>query len=187
MTMNNQLFITISNLHWLNNDSVKDLCSHGKVAITFNNEEINELKNEEFTTSAMVLELMRTCFSDFDSKSKTNYLIPHCGHSMFSVKDDVNKVLILGCDNGFSWDIKHDKDEVIHVYKGQEVIMSNSAWMNQILLLVNQVEAFYKDVKKEPSNEDELGYRAFWNEWELLKRKIFNTLTSNIGKYQEKC
>ncbi|MDD3647323.1 MAG: hypothetical protein PHS44_02380 [Candidatus Dojkabacteria bacterium] len=170
--MDNKLLIEIFNLHWLKGDSLHDLCLHGNARIVFGKFLVEEVDNKEWSVSTMVLELMRTCFVDFYPKENINFLIPCCGHSMYEDENDPSKVIILGCNNGFSWDIKHKYEQVVHEFKKEKIIMKTRDWFKQVLFLVEIIEKEYAKVKKEPSQDALSGYNAFWREWNYLKKKV---------------
>jgi hypothetical protein len=105
--MTNQEFeIRILRQHWIKDDGLDDktdLCSHGVLYLKIG----NEILSHSWCISVSGLYLLRTLKQDYSIGDFDNYLVPCCGHFMIP-NDEIDYVLICGCNNGIDWNVKHE-------------------------------------------------------------------------------
>lgn len=163
--------IKIKKLYWIEGrqDNKEDLCLHGDLEIRLNDQVIKYSP----TVSATGLRLLRSLFNDHHG-SEGKQLFPCCGNTML-VNGDLDKVEIMGCDNGLNWSIIH-KDGLV-IIEADENLRTSCYYLQYkkvVLDFVNQVESFYKKSGEKilpVDGMDRNGYLAFWMEWEELKEK----------------
>ena len=84
-------------LHWLNRveDNPNDLCAHGSVAITIDEQRF--VPEDEYCVSAAAVYLLRTLDEGYEKSDQDEQLIPHCGHSMFEVENSDLENCLKSC------------------------------------------------------------------------------------------
>lgn len=163
--------IKIKKLYWIDEseDNQEDLCLHGDLEIRLNDEIIKYSP----TVSAAGLRLLRSLFDDHQG-GKGKHLFPCCGNTMIA-NEELDKVEIIGCDEGLDWSVSH-KDGLVTV-KADENIKTTYYYLQykkEVLDFIKEVENFYKKAGKRILPEDKMereGYLAFWREWEDLKER----------------
>lgn len=163
--------IRIKKLYWIdgNENNREDLCLHGDLEIRLNDEVIKYSP----TVSAAGLRLLRSLFDDHQGE-KGKHLFPCCGNTMIA-NEDLDKVEIIGCDQGLDWSVRH-KDGLVTVKadKNTETTIYYLQYKKEVSSFIKEVENFYKKAGKRilPENKiDREGYLAFWREWEDLKER----------------
>lgn len=163
--------IKIKKLYWIDGseNNREDLCLHGDLEIRLNDKVIKYSP----TVSAAGLRLLRSLFDDHQG-GKGNHLFPCCGNTMIA-NEELDKVEIIGCDEGLDWSVSH-KDGFVTV-KADENIKTTYYYLQykkEVLNFIKEVKNFYKKAGERILPEDKMeseGYLAFWREWEDLKEK----------------
>ena len=161
-------------LHWLNRveDNPNDLCAHGSVAITIDEQRF--VPEDEYCVSAAAVYLLRTLDEGYEKSDQDEQLIPHCGHSMFEVENS-DDVMIIGCPHGYDFLVQRVGEMVRLEFEDGEVFqVSSSDWEKAVCAFSDSVEKLYDDsAAKEPSDEvSQAGYDAFRGEWKR-RREMF--------------
>lgn len=165
--------IKIKKLYWIDGsqDNKEDLCLHGDLEIRVN----NEIVEYSPTVSATGLRLLRSLFTDHHG-GKGEHLFPCCGNTMIA-NEKLDKVEIIGCDQGLDWSISHkDGFVTIKVDENMKTTYYYLQYRKEVLSFIKEVEKFYKKAGKRVLPEDKMdreGYLAFWREWEDLKERTF--------------
>ncbi|OOO69918.1 hypothetical protein BS638_00605 [Clostridium tepidum] len=163
--------IKIKKLYWIDGseNNREDLCLHGDLEIRLNDKVIKYSP----TVSAAGLRLLRSLFDDHQG-GKGNHLFPCCGNTMIA-NEELDKVEIIGCDEGLDWSVSH-KDGFVTV-KADENIKTTYYYLQykkEVLNFIKEVKNFYKKAGERILPEDKMeseGYLAFWREWEDLKER----------------
>ena len=163
--------IKINKLYWIDKseNNREDLCLHGDLEIL--------LKNQIFqyspTVSAAGLKLLRSLM-DNHLGGIGDHLFPCCGNTLIG-NESLDKVDIIGCDQGLDWSVSH-KDGLVMIKTDEqlEFTIGYLQYKNEISNFAKAIEYFYKNALERILPEDIMdreGYLAFWNEWEGLKKK----------------
>ncbi len=166
--------ISITDHRWIldNPDDPHDLCSHGTVSVRLGSRVLAE---DECTTSAGGLKLLRSLTEDHPLGECNGQIIPHCGHGMY-LQEGSRDVLLLGCNAGIDFGVHHDGDVVVlEMENGERIVLDRGEYEWAVLEFVDAVERFYArcSSKKLPDDKvDRQGYKAFWKEWKRRKREI---------------
>jgi len=162
------LEIRFSDLHWLEGqDDRTDLCVHGTAYVRIGTDVVCE--DPDLAVGAAALNLLRTLREEHAMSGSRDYLVPHCGHSMFAL-DGGENVVVLNCGHGADWTVRHAADgTIVHTSeRGHEARIRRGDYEKMVFALADQVEAFYRDSapKALPGDRaDREGYEAFWREW----------------------
>jgi len=164
--------IEIENLEWINGskDDPEDLCLHGKVVAY-----IGKVKLEyDATVSATALYLLKTLTEDHIINTD-NQMLPCCGF-FYIPNEELDNVVISGCDNGIDWSVIHDGDNVIlELDDGTKESVFIEDYREAVYDFADKVEAFYKSCSPKVIPKDDFerdGYLAFWNEWHRRRGMI---------------
>ena len=163
--------IKIKKLYWIDGsqDNKEDLCLHGDLEIRVN----DQIVEYSPTVSATGLRLLRSLFNDHE-EGKGEHLFPCCGNTMLE-NEQINRVEIIGCDQGLDWSVKHEAGLVtIEADENSKTTYYYLQYKKEVLNFIKQVENFYKEAGERILPEDEMdreGYLAFWKEWKSLKDK----------------
>lgn len=163
--------IRIKKLYWIDGsqDNKEDLCLHGDLEIRLN----DQIVQYSPTVSVAGLRLLRSLFEDHQGGSGEQ-LFPCCGNTMLA-NEQVNRVEILGCDQGLDWSIKHEAGLVTIEADGNlKTTYYYLQYKKEVLNFIKQIEGFYKKAGERILPEDEIdreGYLAFWKEWKDSKEK----------------
>ncbi len=173
------IFLEMINPRWSNpeNGGVEDQCVHGEILFQINNTTFANLQDGELSPVTAALYLMRsierehTLTDSITSGSKVN-IFPHCGFTVW-VQD--NKLLIMGCDNGVNFEIKHLNGVVVVVDKNGTIkTISESEWKYAVRKFAEQISKFYETESPKEYIEDTTdreGWEMFWKEFhERLSR-----------------
>lgn len=162
------LEIRFTDLHWLEDmDETTDLCAHGSAFVRIGGDVV--CGDLDTAVGAAALNLLRTLQDEHIGAGGQDCLLPHCGHSMFAERGG-DSVVILNCDNGADWTVRHGDDgTIIHESgRGRKVRVGRDNYRELVFALADQVEAFYRaSAPKALPNDraDREGYEAFWREW----------------------
>jgi len=171
--MENIFEFHLLNIHWFDdNISTEDLCAHGKVFIKINNEIISDNNSKDWTLTVTGLYLLRSLNNNYEPYMYNGFLLPCCGFDFWL--DDNDKVFFTGCNDGIDMFIEHNEDKNVKIktLNGVETIINKSEFANIIYKFISEIEAFYlNNEKRKPNKENEEGYKAFWDEWNYLKRE----------------
>lgn len=163
--------IKIKKLYWIDGsqDNKEDLCLHGDLQIRLN----DQIVQYSPTVSATGLRLLRSLFEDHQG-GNGEQLFPCCGNTMLANKQ-VNRVEIIGCDQGLDWSVKHEAGLVtIEADENLKTTYYYLQYKKEVLNFTKQIEDFYKKAGERILPEDEMdreGYLAFWKEWRNLRDK----------------
>lgn len=172
------IFLKMVNPHWSNpeNGGVEDQCVHGEILFQINKTTFANSQDGELSSVTAALYLLRsierehTLTNSITSDSTAN-IFPHCG---FTVWVHENKLLMMGCDNGVNFEIKHLNGVVVVDKNGTTETISKSEWKYAERNFAEQILSFYKSEKPKEYIEDSLdreGWEMFWKEFnERLSR-----------------
>lgn len=170
--------IRILRQHWIKDDGrfdEFDRCSHGEVNIRIGSEELSSTETGALSLSSAALFLMRTLDQDCGFQEYSNYLVPCCGHAIFSDEDGENLVVIPGCNHGLDWKVKHIENVVeLETENGTTARLSFDKYKEAILAFVDDVEDFYGDPGKKSlmdDKDDDEAFARFWQEWYARKNR----------------
>lgn len=164
--------------HWVRDDDqydAYDLCSHGEILITINDETVADSLSGSFCLSAAALHLMRTIDANYKAGDFYNFLIPCCGHFMV-VDENHQDVNIYGCPYGIDLTIMHNDDTVqIKSEKAITAELPIDSYEKIVLAFVLDVEGFYgnpvdKILPNDPA--DQAAFHLFWQEWKRRKTTL---------------
>lgn len=158
-------------------DPTRDLCAHGGVFLKIGDNVISDGIDTDWTVSAACYRLLKTIKDDHYPNLETSYdfLIPHCGHTMWAVGESNDELLVTGCDIGIDWTITHKQDVVIHTFSENEVIeVPLSEWRKAVYEFSDEVSRFYElsDPKIVDDDFDRKGFALFMSEWKRLRTEI---------------
>ena len=162
--------IEIKRLYWIKEteDYPNDLCLHGDVVINL----CNKRSEESCCASAAALYLLKAIEEDHIPKSG-NQLFPCCGHFIIA-NEHLDKVEILGCNNGLDWSIIHKNDIVNFVTESNTAEhMHIEDYKTVVFNFADAIEKYYLNCTQKNIPQDKFekdGYIAFWNEWH--KRRL---------------
>ena len=163
------------NLYWhYAADPSRDLCAHGGVFLKIGDKLVSDGTETDWTLSAAVYRLLRTIKEDHHPNIEKSYdfLIPHCGHTMWAVGDSNDELLVTGCDIGIDWTVTHKHNFVTHTFSENEVIeVPLSEWRQAVYKFSDEVSKFYElsDPKIVDDDFDRKGFELFNSEWKRLK------------------
>lgn len=176
--MNSENFeFKLLSLYWLENMNEElDLCAHGKLFVKIGDEIICDENTFEITVSSTALYLMRTLEENYKKDDYASQLLPCCGFNFFAENENDDFVNIVGCPSGIDWTITHtDNKKIKHVTeKGNEAELEFEIYKQLVLEFADKIEAFYRKSKQKVIVENDynkIGYSAFWNEWNTLRKK----------------
>ncbi len=161
------LSITPCNLRWLETEiESHDLCCHGGVTISTAGSVLVDQANANWTLSAAALYLLRTLEADHVVEPKVcDHMFPCCGHVFIPVENG-GGVVVVGCPNGFDFDVRHCADGVRLRFEGaDEVLVPEAEWRSAVIRFADIIERFYASSDEKTPQVDADGYRAFWLEW----------------------
>lgn len=160
-----KFLIDATDLCWIDEsaDDADDLCLHGHAIVYIGNERLEF----DATVSATALYLLKTLTEEHIIHTGIQ-MLPCCGH--FYIPDGkLENVVILGCDRGIDWTVKHSgKDVILILESGTEITITLDEYRQEVYKFADKIEDYYKlcSPKNVPSDEFERnGYIAFWNEW----------------------
>ena len=154
-----------------NNDT--DLCSHGKIYLRINSQEILTESDDDWTVSTSALLLLRTLFQDYDEPQ----LILHCG-----------MLLLLSCPISITWLVEH-KGKKVCIDKVRKNPTTNTSdtiefpnasvelelreYAFAIWNFSEDVVDFFRKEKERKffDDHDKIGYERFWIELNELRSK----------------
>lgn len=179
--------IELKKIHWLDNygehDNL-DLCAHGKIHVTINNETIvdnSDLSNDWWSLTATSLHLLRTLEMNHTSEKPVgDCLIPGEGHHIDHHKNNplVHIETAFPMVKGRNWWVFHENNEVkLVTQSSKETIIPFEHYKNEVLCFVDKIQDFYKKSKPKTLPEDEYdkeGYLKLWKEWETRRNKHNN-------------
>jgi hypothetical protein len=168
------MVLLLYNLHWLEHTPQQsDLCAHGQVTVQIATQQLATPLDGDWCVSAGAIYLLRTLAADHTAEHPVGeHLIPHCGHSMFS-QTGSDDVLILGCSQGVTWEVQHQRDHVlVRTTEGAEERLPAHHWQQAVLTFVDAVAQFYAaSLPKVPADTYEAaGYAAFQAEWQRRRQ-----------------
>lgn len=170
--------IKILRQHWISDDGKydpADHCSHGEVFVRIGEEVISERESGLWTLSAMGLYLLRSLDSKYVHDAENNPFVPCCGFSLYPDEVNPRKVHIIGCPNGYNWNIRYEDDSVLfESEKGSKGRLSMESYKSLVRNLVSEIEGFYGNPAHKTLPEDAYdrkGFLQFWAEWRYLKEK----------------
>ncbi len=169
------LSIIPHNLHWLSEPFEKDLCAHGGITVSLDDQVLVDQAAEDWSLSAAALMLLRTISRDHASDERVGeHLVPCCGHAMYT-QDGSADVLIVECNNGVDWEVRHQDGVVeLRFENGTEVTVSTREWRGAVLEFADAIAAFYDaSAAKQPADELEAeGFEAFRVEWARRREAV---------------
>lgn len=178
------LTIELKKIHWLENygdEDNLDLCAHGKVCVTIKEEVVADNSsdpNDWWSLTAMALHLLRTLELNHTPESLVgDCLVPGEGHHIDHHQGNpiVHIETAYPMVEGKNWWVIHEGSEVRLITESNlESVIPFEEYKKEVLVFVDQVEAFYKSSKPKtlPSDDyDKVGYLKLWNEWELRRNK----------------
>jgi len=176
--------IELKKIHWLENygeEDNLDLCAHGKVCVTINEEIIadnSDDPNDWWSLTATALHLLRTLELNHTSVNPVgDCLIPGEGHHIDHHKNDpiVHIETVYPMVDGRNWWVIHEDNKVKLVTESsKETIISFEHYKSEVLYFVDKVHDFYKTSKPKTLPEDKYdreGYLKLWKEWEMRRNK----------------
>ncbi len=163
--------IRVDNLQWIDGkkDDPFDLCLHGDAVATIG----ERVLKYHATVSATALYLLKTLTEDHIIY-EDNQMLPCCGFSLFP-NEAADNVVIIGCDNGIDWTVKHEGEEVVLILEdGTAERVPFAAYEKEVYAFADEIEAYYRSCSPKQVSEDpweEKGYTAFWKEWHRRRGK----------------
>lgn len=163
--------ILYEDFQWLDGtpDNPEDLCLHGMVSVLVGAESFAY----PCCVSAAALRILKTLTENHEGTNSGEQMLPCCGHSMIA-NDAMDSVIIIGCDNGIDWAVRHEKDGVrLITATGRQALIDSTLYLKEVLRFADAVESFYKNSSPKvlPENDIDLGgYQAFWKEWHRRKK-----------------
>lgn len=157
--------IDATDLCWIDGskDDPEDLCLHGHAIVHI----ADKILEYDATVSSTALYLLKS-LSEEHIIGQDNQMLPCCGHFL-AANEELNHVVILGCQNGIDWTVKHNGDTVeIELEDGTKDQIPFDDYKAEVFRFADIIEAFYKACtpKVLPADSfDKNGYIAFWNEW----------------------
>jgi hypothetical protein len=154
---------------WMGKDSGRtDLCAHGGLYLRIGDSILSDEQDGEWTLSATALNLLRTLKPGYSDTDIIDFIVPCCGMPFASG----DKTILMGCNQGIYWDIRHVGDKVHHkLGNGEEVVASFDDYKKAIYAFADAVEEFYR--KSEPKDlsmdSDADAFQAMWKEWRALR------------------
>jgi hypothetical protein len=175
------------NLHWIKGslDDPSDLCAHGHVEFRVGSDVLLDAAlGPEVTVSAAALYLLRTLTAAHSKQGPVgDHLFPCCGFAMWDVGEP--DVVISGCPNGVDFEVLPGGDNtevLVRAEGGREWRLQQSEWQAAVFEFADCVSGFYAtSSQKQPSADDEAGYRKFVAEWER-RRGLPLGLTDGSGR-----
>ena len=163
--------IHATDLHWLpGSEEDEDLCLHGHAVAMIGQERLEF----DAAVSATALYLLKSTQEDHILGAGLQ-MLPCCGHFLIAY-DGMNRVEIIGCDNGVDWSVLHEGDGVRLVTEsGGNVWVPMAEYRRAVFAFADEIERFYtaSKPKKIPRDEfDRNGYLAFWVEWRSLRERV---------------
>ncbi len=172
--MNSKFEIKILRQHWIKDDGLndrRDLCSHGELYLKIGKEVLSDSKSGSWCLSASGLFMLRTLKEDHKIGDFENYLIPCCGHFIIPNEEN-NSILVLGCNGGIDWNIKHTGNIVeFTTNKGTKISLKRSEYIKIVFHYITQIEEFYGNPNEKiiTDNFEKEMFIKFWEEWNKLK------------------
>ena len=164
---------------WIDDDSRRDLCSHGEIDLRIGGQQVSaegQLDEQwSYGISEAALGMLRTLRYRHTARDRVaERLIPHgCG-----------TVLMMGCNIGIDWAVRHH-DSFVHISDvvrydsndvGQAIRFPDvsvqipwSAYATQVTGFATAAREFFRGIEKDRSSESVGGeYDAFWGEFNEL-------------------
>jgi hypothetical protein len=156
---------------WVNasDDDPADLCVHGRVEFRVGEDVLlDPTHNLQVTVSAAALYLLRTLTTPHCKQAPVgDHLFPCCGFAMWDV--GTPDVVISGCPNGVDFEVLPrvgDAEVLVRAGDGRQWRLERSEWRAAVFEFADRVSEFYAaSSAKQPSNDDEPGFRKFTAEW----------------------
>ena len=169
------MLITPIDLHWITPEMPEaDLCVHGGIRITHNDETFLDTGPSDHAVSTAGLHLLRTLKRDHTPENRiTDHLFPCCGH--FMVYDpEFGEVVNINCGNGVDWIVQHLPESRVRLSQpgGSELVVNEAEWTRGVVEFAKSIQEFYaRTVKKPASSQDAEWYGPFTEEFDRRLRE----------------
>jgi hypothetical protein len=176
--------IELKKIHWLENygdEDNFDLCAHGKVCVTIDDEIVADNTsdpNDWWSLTAMALHLLRTLeLNHTEGNLVGDCLVPSEGHHIDHHQNDslVHIETVYPMVKGRNWWVIHEDNQVrLITESNSEVLIPLKAYRDEVLKFVDKVQDFYDSSKPKTLPEDQYdkeGYLKLWQEWTLRRNK----------------
>jgi hypothetical protein len=158
-------------------DPPRDLCAHGAVFLKIGDKIVSDGVDVEWTLSTAAYYLLKTLNEDhYATKESYDFLIPHCGHTMWAVGDANDELVLQGCDIGIDWTISRKGNTVVHTFSESEIIETTfDEWRDVVCQFSDEVWSFYEssEPKIVEDKDDRAGFELFLSEWKRLRLEAF--------------
>lgn len=179
-----QIELRILDQYWISKEEndTADLCSHGLISLKFNDVEISNEHDNDWTISTSGLAFLRSINNDHQVGVEAP-MIPHCG-----------ALGLIGCPICIDWTIKHNDNSIrisdIRKYTSTstasykkfdlELIIDRKKYIREVVRYCDVIKDFFKNqVKIFESNYDKEEWISFWAEFDNLLDKSRNELKNS--------
>ena len=164
-------------MHWMENgDPFRDCCVHGGIFLSIDGFVVSDGKDTELTVSTAAFNFLRTLSEDQPVTGR-EFLIPHCGFTMWRVETEPDGLYMPNCDYGINWSITHEAGNLVHqFYDGTIITTSFSDWKIAICRFADEVEEFLHSAwpKVIEDELDKQGFELFLNLWQKRRSEAEN-------------